>query len=304
MNILKYVKNPKKIIIAVLSKVGGRLSDKTYLEVMYYLHFGKKLNLDDPKTFNQKIQWLKLYDRNPVYTNLADKFEVKSFVQEKIGRRYVVPTYGCWDSFDEIDFENLPQQFVLKCTHDSGGLVICKDKQNLDLNYARDKINKSLKRKFYLYGREMVYKDIKPRIIAEKYLVDESGKELKDYKFFCINGEPKLMYVASDRMIETKFDFFDISTFKHIPVKNGHEMAGKKNIAKPKFYDDMIKLASELSENIPFVRVDFYECHDGIYFGEMTFYHMCGFEPFEPEEYDYKFGQLIDLSLVNNSVFK
>ncbi|WP_163182666.1 ATP-grasp fold amidoligase family protein [Neobacillus sedimentimangrovi] len=271
---------------------------------MYYLHFGKKLNLVNPQTFNEKIQWLKLYDRNPSYTRLVDKYEVKSFVKEKIGSKYVVPTYGCWDSFEEIDFDKLPQQFVLKCTHDSGGLVICKDKQKMDLNKAKEKINKSLKRKFYLYGREWVYKDVKPRIIAEKYLVDESGDQLKDYKFFCANGKPVLMYVASDRMIDTKFDFFDVKTFKHIPVKNGHEMAGEKSLTKPKYYEEMVELATILSENIPFVRVDFYESEDSVFFGEMTFYHMCGFAPFEPKKYDYQFGQLIDLNLVSHNKSK
>jgi hypothetical protein len=210
--------------------------------------------------------------------------------------RDIIPTLGVWDSFEQIDFSSLPGQFVLKCTHDSGGLVICKDKSMLDIEAARRKINRSLSTNYYKWGREWPYKDVKPRIIAEEYMVDESGYELKDYKFFCFDGIPKAMFIATDRGVEnteTKFDFYDMD-FKHLPFTNGHENS-QKELRCPDTFEEMKRLAGLLSRGIPHVRVDFYDINGIVYFGELTFAHWSGMVPFKPDEWDYIFGEWIKL---------
>ena len=277
------------------------IPDKIYLELMFKRRLGKELNLKHPTTFNEKIQWLKLYDRNPIYTTMVDKYEAKDYVSQKIGNEYIIPTYGVWYHFDEIDFNKLPNQFVLKCTHDSGGLVICKDKSQLDIHNAKSKIERCLKRNYYWGGREWPYKNVKPRIIAEEYLEDSITKELMDYKFFSFNGVCKAMFVASNRQTlgeDVKFDFYDMN-FNHLNLKHGHEWSSK-TIVKPKSFDIMKKLAETLSIGIPQVRVDFYEVDGRVFFGELTFSHHCGFVPFVPEEWDYIFGSWIELPNNNN----
>ena len=275
----------------------NKMDDEKFLKKMYRIRMNKNLDLENPKTYNEKLQWLKLYDRKDIYTKMVDKYESKKIVSQIIGEEYIIPTLGVWDKFDEIEFEKLPKKFVLKCTHDSGGLVICEDKDKLNYKQARKKIEKSLKRNYYLASREWPYKNVKPRIIAEKYMVDESGYELKDYKFFCFNGNPRLMFIASDRQggSETKFDFYDMD-FNLLPFTNGHPNSGKK-LDKPDNLDDMKKIAAKLSKDIPQVRVDLYSINGKIYFGEMTFFHWGGMIPFEPEEWDLKIGQLIDLPI-------
>ena len=272
------------------------MSDKAYLKIAYWAHMHKKLNLENPQTFNEKLQWMKLYDRNPLYTQLVDKYAVKTIIAEKIGREYVIPTLGVWDKFDDIDFDTLPNRFVLKCTHDSGGLVICKDKSKLAISKARSKINACLKHSFYWGMREWPYKDVKPRIIAEEYMEDTKTNELRDYKFFCFDGEVKAMFIAIERQCggaETKFDFFD-SNFNHLPFRNGHPNAIVLP-DKPQCFDEMKQIAAKLSKGIPQVRVDLYEVNGKVFFGEMTFFHWSGMTPFEPEEWDYKFGSWIKL---------
>lgn len=269
------------------------LPDEKFLKLRYRLEMGKRLNLENPQSFNEKLQWLKLYDRNPEYTKMVDKYAVREYIAEKIGEEYLIPLLGVWDSFDEIDFDKLPNQFVLKCTHDSGGLVICKDKSQLDIAAAKKKINKCLKRNFYYLSREWPYKNVKPRIIAEKFMVDESGTELKDYKLFCFNGEPKALFVATDRPHDTKFDFFDME-FNHLPFTNGHPNAVKE-IKKPEGLSEMAELAKKLSKGMKQVRIDFYDINGKVYFGEITFFHWSGMVPFEPEEWDYKLGDMIKL---------
>ncbi|MBQ0036859.1 MAG: glycosyl transferase [Firmicutes bacterium] len=270
------------------------LPDKLYLQLKYFYRFHKFPNLKNPKTYNEKLQWLKLYDRRPIYTTMADKYEAKQYVASTIGDKYIVPTYGVWNKFGEIDFDSLPNQFVLKCTHDSGGVVICKDKSKFDIEKAKEKINKSLNTNYYYHSREWPYKDIKPRIIAEKYIEDESG-DLTDYKFFSFDGETKALYVATDRQSkeETKFDFYD-DKFIHLDLVNSHPNSSKEN-KKPKQFEEMILLANKLSKGYPHIRVDFYEVNGEIYFGELTFYHMSGFQPFYPEKWDYIFGEWIKL---------
>lgn len=273
----------------------NKMSDETYLKLRYNCIMGRKLNLDNPVTYNEKLQWLKLYDRKPEYTKMVDKYEAKKYVADIIGEEYIIPTLGVWDTVDDIDFDALPKQFVLKCTHDSGGLVICKDKAELDIEETKNTLNHFLHRNFYSIHREWPYKNVKPRIIAEKYMEDESGYELKDYKFFCFNGKVNAMFIATDRNAETEtcFDFFDCN-FNHMPVINGHPNT-KKEIKKPLGFEKMIELAEKLSSGIPQVRIDFYDINGNIYFGEITFFHWSGLKKFEPEKYDKIFGDWITL---------
>ncbi len=280
------------------SKLGlyNSMPDEEYLKKMYFLSMGKELNLDNPISFNEKIQWLKLHDRNPLYTTMVDKYEVKKYVAEAIGEKYIIPTIGVWDKFDDIDFERLPNQFVLKCTHDSGGLLICRDKKQFDIKAARRKINKCMKMNFYYTSREWPYKDVKPRIIAEQYMEDNSTCDLPDYKFFAFDGIVKALFVDTDRQNqneETKFDFYDLE-FKHLPFTNVHPNASIPP-EKQATFDEMVKLAEILSKKIPQLRVDFYEVNGRAYFGELTFSHWSGMVPFDLEEWDKIFGGWIRL---------
>lgn len=270
------------------------LPDELYIQLNYFVHFKKFANLRKPITYNEKLNWLKLHDRNPLYTTLVDKYEVKEYVSKLIGGEYTVPTLGVWSSVEAIDFDALPNQFVLKCTHDSEGLVICKDKKALDIPTAKEKLSAALKQNFYYIGREWPYKNVKPRIIAEEYIEDHRDGELRDYKFFCFNGEPKVMFVASDRaMGKTKFDYYNLD-FDHLDIMQKYPNASTPR-RKPDTFDEMIKLSSILSKGFTHVRVDFYEVDGKIYFGELTFYHFSGFMPFRPTEWDKKFGDWIKL---------
>lgn len=272
------------------------MSDKAYLKLRYNCIMGKKLNLDNPVTYNEKLQWLKLYDRKPEYTKMVDKYEAKKYVADIIGEEYIIPTLGVWDNVNDIDFDTLPNQFVLKCTHDSGGLVICKDKAELDIENAKNTLNHFLNRNFYSVHREWPYKDVQPRIIAEKYMEDESGKDLKDYKFFCFNGEPKLLYISeglSDHST-AKISFADmdynIAEFKRNDFKPFDELP-----KKPINFEKMKELAKVLSKDRAFIRVDFYEINKKIFFGELTFFPCSGYLPFDPEKYDKILGDWITL---------
>ena len=270
------------------------MPDKPYLQIFYYAEFGKFIDFKNPKTFNEKLNWLKLYYRRPDLITLVDKYEVKKYIADKIGEQYVIPTLGVWDKFEDINFNELPNQFVLKCTHDSGGLVVCKDKSKLNLKEVKAKIEKSLTNNYYLWTREWSYKGVKPRIIAEKYMEDQETGELRDYKFFCFNGEPKLMFVASERGLKnTKFDFYDMQ-FHHMNIVQ-HYPNSEYSIEKPEHFEKMIELAKKLSEGFPHVRVDFYEANGRVYFGEMTFYHFGAIVPFETKEWDKKIGDWIKL---------
>ena len=295
--IKKIIKTPAILIKLLLhTRLSHVIPNRMFLRIAYRANFNRKLNLNNPQTYNEKLQWLKLNDCNPEYSKLVDKYEVREYIKEKLGDEYLIPLLGVWDRFDDIDFDSLPNEFVLKCNHDSGGLVICTDKTTFDIKEARKKINKSLKTNYFWAGREWPYKKVKPKIIAEKYMVDESGYELKDYKFFCFDGEVKALFIATDRgskTEETKFDFYD-ENFNHLPFTNGHPNSTKK-IQKPQSFEEMKKLAAILSEGFPHIRVDFYDINGKIYFGEMTFFHWSGFVPFVPEEWDYTFGDWINL---------
>ena len=292
--IISYIKNPL-LIIPFLGYRGyfHWIPDALWLKIVFKIKMGHKLDLNNPKTFNEKLQWLKLHDRNPLYTTLVDKYEVRKYIADTIGEEYLIPLLGLWDHFNDIDFDKLPNQFVLKCTHDSGGLIICKDKSKLDIKVAKKIINSCLKRNYYWAFREWPYKNVKPRIIAEKYMVDESGTELKDYKVFCFNGKPKALFVATDRGIhQTKFDFFD-TNFNHLPFMQHYPNNTEREITKPKGLEKMLVLAEKLTQDFKHCRADFYDINGQVYFGELTFSHFSGFEPFEPEEWDYKFGDWI-----------
>lgn len=271
------------------------LPDKPYLKLMYYCIVNRKLNLENPQTFNEKLQWLKIYNRKPIYTTMVDKYEAKQYVKDIIGEEYIIPTLGVYSSFEEINFEELPNQFVIKCTHDSGGVVICKDKTKFDKNAARKKINKCLKSSFFYMGREWPYKDIKPKIIVEQYIDDHKNEDLTDYKFMCFNGKVKCSFVCTERRSKEglKVTFFDLDWNK-MPFER-HYPASKEQIEKPIHYEKMIELSEKLSKDLPFVRVDFYEVNGKIYFGELTFFPGNGTEEFTPEEYDYILGSWIEL---------
>lgn len=271
------------------------LPDEIYIQLNYFAHFKKFANLRNPITYNEKLNWLKLHDRKPIYTKLVDKYEVKEYVAKIIGNEYIIPTLGIWNSFDEIDFELLPNQFVLKCTHDSEGLVIVKDKINFDKISAKKKIETALNQNFYYIGREWPYKNVKPRIIAEKYMEDHIDGELRDYKFFCFSGKPKAMFVASERASgHVKFDYFDLE-FNHLDIKQKYSNTDKV-LKKPQTFDKMIEFSKMLSKEFPHIRVDFYEVDGCLYFGELTYYHFSGFMPFEPEKWDRIFGDWIELT--------
>ena len=292
----RYLRSPRKLI-RDLGKLGwfNWLPDIPCLKLFYWCEMGKKLNLDVPVTYNEKLQWLKLYDRKPEYSKYVDKYTVRSYISETIGEQYLIPLLGVYDSVEEINWDSLPNKFVLKCTHGSGSNIICTDKDKLDIRTSKIKLNKLMKKSWYWFGREWLYKNVKPRIICEKYMVDESGTELKDYKFFCFDGEPKALFVATDRGIDTRFDFFDLN-FNHLPFMQHYKNSVKK-IVKPIGFDEMIQLSKILSKDIPHVRVDFYDIYGSIYFGELTFFHFSGFEKFEPEEYDELFGSWLELPL-------
>jgi hypothetical protein len=270
------------------------MPDEIYLKLLYKHKTGKKLNLKNPHTFNEKLQWLKLHDRNPLYTTMVDKYEAKKYVANIIGDEYIIPTLGIWDNFDDIDFDKLPKQFVLKCTHDSGGLVICKDKSKLDVDAARKKINRCLKKNYYYHSREWPYKNVKPRIIAEKYMTDESGTELKDYKVFNFNGQPKFIQVDYGRFVEHKRNLYN-TDWQYIDAAIKYPSDKTVSIKKPDSLDEMLEFSRRLSQGLPFLRTDFYSIEDKIYFGELTFYHGSGMEQFRPEQFGVDVGLWLKL---------
>ena len=277
------------------------IPDEKYIKTKYKLEMDKKLNLKNPQTFNEKLQWLKLYDRNPEYTKMVDKYEAKKYVSDIIGQEYIIPTLGVWDKFEDIEFDKLPKQFVLKPTHTSGNVFICKDKEKINYKQLRKMINKWLKRDYYLVHREWPYKNIKPKIIAEQYMVDDSGMKLKDYKFFCFNGIAQTILVCSNRNESFKnTNFYDINWNLQPFTREKHKNSNEQ-IKKPKNLDEMITVAEKLSKDIPFVRVDLYEINGKVYFGELTFYPSSGFEGFEPEEWDKKLGAMLELPTKNIS---
>ena len=277
-----------------------RLSDKAYLSLQYRCFIGKSINWDNPTSFTEKLQWLKLYNRRPEHSAMVDKYEVKEYVAQTIGSEHIIPTYGVWDRFEDIDFDSLPNQFVLKCTHDSGGLVICKDKQTLDKKAARRKIEKSLHRDYYLAGREWPYKNVPKRVIAEKFISPRQNSvpaDLPDYKFFCFNGKVKFFKVDFGRFVEHHANYYSSEGKLLNFGEKGLDPDPNYPIELPINLGEMISLAEKLSENEPFLRVDFYNVNGKIFFGELTFYPASGMGQFNPTEYDDWIGNLLSLPM-------
>ena len=271
--------------------------EEWYLKRQFLKKVGYPLNLDNPKTFNEKLQWLKLHDRNPQYTKMVDKYEAKKYVANIIGDKYIIPTLGIWNHFDEIDFDQLPKQFVLKCTHDSGSIVICRDKETLDKKAAKKKIERGLRYNYYYSGGfEWPYKDVKPRIIAEKFMINEGKSDLTDYKLMCFNGKVKCNFTCTGRNSERglRVTFYD-RAWQKMPFER-HYPAEKCPEDKPSNYEKMVELAEKLAISLKFARIDFYDIDGSIYFGEITFFPGNGMEEFYPVEWDKKLGDYIRLT--------
>jgi len=297
--IRKGFRNPKLFGLYFLgTKISRIFSDKLQISLLYRLRIGKRIDWKNPQGFNEKLQWLKINDRNPAYVQLVDKFAVRSFISDRIGNQYLVKLFGVYDNPNEIDFSALPNQFVLKPTHTSGNVIICRDKTELDWNETIKTLSKWLKREYFWYQREWPYKQIIPRIICEELLVDSEMDELIDYKILCFHGEPQCLFLALDRGSSSglKVDFYDLQ-WNPLPFERHYPRSGRK-IEKPACFTEMLELSRELARGIPFVRVDFYVVNGKIKFGELTFYPGSGLEEFTPEEYDKKLGDLINLDLV------
>lgn len=290
---------PKNKLIYLIGGLGRRgflnfVPDAMYVKMMYFLIMGEKLDLKNPKKFNEKIQYLKVNDHNLEYTNWVDKFKVKDLVKDRIGAEYVVPLYGCWDRADKIDFDKLPNAFVLKCNHDQGSVILVKNKNEIDRQTIIKQLNRQLKRNSYYGTREFPYKNIKPLIIAEKYLEEN----IIDYKFYCFSGKPLFLYVGqgltSDHSL--KIDFYDINWNKMPFYRTDYHRIG--NIAKPIEFEKMKRIAEILSQDIPFVRIDLFEVGEKVYFSEYTLYPASGYMPFVPREYDEIVGRWLDLDII------
>ena len=297
---IKLIKeNRGQFCASLLENFNFLFPDKLYLKLMFRCKMGYKLDLQNPKSFSEKLQWLKLYNHNPLYTTLVDKYAVKDYVAKIIGEEHVIPTLGVWDNANDIDFDSLPNRFVLKTTNGGGGdVVICKDKSKFDRDYAVKHLNQGLKKSIYKKLREWPYKNVKPRIIAEKYMEDESGCGLTDYKFHTFNSVPKVLLVVRDRFGKShgRFDYFDPISFNQMDfcAKEGRPPE-KTDLKKPKYYDEMLEIVKKLATRINYVRIDLYNVNGNVYFSEFTFFGGSGFDKFNPEAWDYKFGEWLIL---------
>ena len=297
------IKKLRTIGKSLLYRFGGRLSDSLYLKLLYYFQTGKKLNIKHPKTFNEKLQWLKLYDRKPEYTTMVDKYAVKEYVANIIGQEYVIPTLGVWDRPEDIAWDELPRQFVLKTTHGGGskGVIICKDKETFDKEKAIVSLDKAMKRNLYQRFREWPYKDVPKRIIAEKFMEehDNPTDDLIDFKFYCFSGEPTYCQVIKDRRKKETIDFFDME-WKHQDFigLNSNAVYADVLLKKPTRFAEMKSIAKLLSRAIPFARIDLYEINGLVYFSEITFFPRSGFGRFSPQLYDDVLGDKIILPII------
>ena len=284
----------KALVMAEQSQLVRSIPDKTYISFEYFLKTHRVMNWRNPTTYNEKLNWLKVYDRNSEYSALVDKYEFKRYVTLKLGEGYTFPTLGVWNRFEEVDLNSLPNSFVLKCTHDSGGIWIVKDKNQLDVASCAEFFNVRLSRNYYYHGRQWIYKDINPRIIAEPYMTDESGVELKDYKFFCFDGEPRIIFVDYDRQIHHHRNVYSID-WNLMDVETKYLPAPGRNIPKPDELDKMIAVSRKLSAGMRHVRVDMYVVNGNIYVGELTFFHGNGCSKFKPAEFAVTLGDYINL---------
>lgn len=288
----------------VLIKMGcyDSLSDADFLKKVFPKYMGYPLDLENPKTFSEKLQWLKVNYREPIQTVMVDKYEAKLFIAHRVGDQYIIPTLAVWDSVEDIDIDALPNQFVLKCTHDSGGIVICKDKSSFDFEAAKAKLSASLHRDYSRIAREWPYKDVPRRIIAEEYLSELGSNEILDYKMYSFHGEPKLTVVCSNRFSKTgtRMNFYDID-WEPMGIHFGHYPPLSTEFPLPVTYDEMKRLTAELSKDCPFLRVDFYEIKGRLYIGELTFFPGAGFEKFRPMSKDYELGEWLHLENLHRS---
>lgn len=290
--------NPKRVANRLMNRgILDWMPDEPYLKLRYRIEFGKPLDLKHPRLFSEKLQWLKLHDRKPLYTQLADKYEVRFWVAERIGEDKLIPLLGVWDKFDDVDFSQLPEAFVLKCTHDSGGVEVCHNKASWNIEEVRLRVEKHFKRNFYYMLREWPYKNIKPRIIAEKYLSENEHSGLRDYKFYCFSGVPTLCQVIGNRETVETIDFFDMN-WEHQPFSGMRMPACPNDVnrpERPENFAEMREIAKTLSQGLPFIRVDLYSVNGRIYFGEMTFYPYSGFGRFSPYEWNTIVGDMLKL---------
>lgn len=309
MRLLKVLKNPLILFAYFWVRSSKWIhNDILYLKVLFFCKTLIVLRLKNPKRFTEKLQWLKIYyNRSVLHTQLVDKYRVRKFISQTIGDEFLFPLIGVWERVDDIDLSLLPDQFVLKTNHDSGGIWICKNKTSFKDKWPtyKEEIRKRLKSNYYLKGREYPYKNVEPCVIAEKYMVDESGIELKDYKFFCFNGEPQILFYASERFAGkvTNFDFFDMNLNRIPMFAKGHPTTKKIKLNIPN-YDKMVEIAKKLSSGFPHVRIDLYNINGQIYFGEFTFHHDGGFVPFYPKDWDIKMGNYIQLPQIQSKMYK
>ncbi|MEK5427755.1 ATP-grasp fold amidoligase family protein [Cytobacillus sp. FSL R7-0680] len=273
-----------------------KIPDSLYLNIKHKYHTGEKLNLSNPKTFSEKIHWLKLNHRKNLYSEYCDKLLVRSHISKDLGDDYLIPLIDVYENIDQIDWDNLPEKFVLKCTHGSGCNIICNDKSNFNIADAKNKLKKWMRRNWYWYGREWPYKFIEPKIILEKYMVDNiEDTSLTDYKFYCFDGSPKYCQVIRGRHSDETIDFYD-TEWNHMEFTGLKKTAKKSSgMPKPNNHAEMLDVSSKLSEGIPFVRVDLYSIQRKVYFGELTFFPQSGFGEFIPKEWNKKIGELIKL---------
>lgn len=294
----EYIHHPGEVAIFFLMHFGFWLPDSIYLKILYRLRFGRRLDLRKPRSFSEKLQWLKLNDRRPEYSIMVDKFSVKEYVSKIIGPQYIIPTYGVWDNPEDIDWSSLPSSFVLKTTHGGGsvGVVVCKDKSCFDYKQAIHILKNGMRQNIYRFSKEWPYKRVKHRIIAEKYLEpDSETDDLLDYKFFCFNGEPMYCQVISGRNTEMCCDFFD-NNWIHQPFHEPKNYPfANPQPKKPACFEQMWNASRSLSQGIPFLRIDFYQIKEKVYFGEITFFPTSGLGGFDPLKWDYLFGVYLSL---------
>lgn len=291
---IRCFKTPNTLCQIALGFLSPLLPDKLYLKLFHRLHLGYGLNLKHPKTYQEKLQWLKLYNRNPEYTIMADKVKAKEWAGSRIGWEHIIPTIGVWKTPNEINFDTLPDKFVIKCNHNSGlGMCICNDKSKLNIKKVKKALRRGVKQNYFLHAREWPYKDIPRRILAEQFMTDGHNSNLSDYKFFCFNGEPFMMYVSQDNAENPTTDFFDMN-YNRLPIRMKDPNSATPP-SKPEEFEEMRRFARILSKGIPHVRVDFYVINHCVYFGEMTFFHNAGGTKIYPEEWNYKLGDLIEL---------
>lgn len=278
-----------------LYKVLGIVPDSIYLWLKYYKNFHRFPNLRQPKLFTEKLQWLKLHDHNPEYTTMVDKYEAKKWVAARIGEEYIIKTLGVWDRAEDIDWESLPDKFVLKATHDSGRVVICTDKSRLDKQKTIEEMNESLKRDFYTVTREWPYKNVPKRIIAEEYLVDESGSELKDYKFFTFDGNVKFLKVDFGRFTNHRANYYNLD-WNILDLEEVNYPNDKfQKIPMPPNFEKMVEIVNHLANGMKFLRVDLFNVNGKVYFGELTFFPDSGMGRFNPIEWDERLGKLVPI---------